>query len=543
MRKRADGIGPELHGSGDLAAEERYLSDGERYPVEEGTRYPGRDHPDEDPRGHVDFADVGELLELSDMHDTSDLVQGARRPEEKIAMTPQQFLELLGQEVADLQEQGPKQGGMSPSRDPRNMPATVVDEARIRLENRENRLEEQGGELSHEDEGTLHLLEQETDRRDLTAGLRALGQVVSATFGESGSDEGDDDEDDDDRSGDDDSDGDEADEDEAIGRIGDALEMLESEDLPPAAQHQVDQISDAIDDLLAIQDDEGDVDADDDSDGDLSPIGGEGSGALSGPSKEVLNVPMAVLDDVRIRARHAPTHTRESAGDLGLIERETARRGVAASVSVEDADLFAARSSQEWGHAVVTAALAPEVTPSLPAVETPGIEKTAAEDLPFDVFERSSDAFRSAERSLAAMAINHRSEQRARFAPPSPSLVAAAQVVLRKAMAGLRAHYTIDMFDLERVVSRKIAAADGTIVDGELVWHLILADHARRRRGAIDLVVPIAGGTPVGDAFVLADGRRLPLTRRALDAHLNIRREDTRWSTSPPAVERAFLEE
>ena len=207
---------------------------------------------------------------------------------------------------------------------------------------------------------------------------------------------------------------------------------------------------------------------------------------------------------------------------------------------------FAGKSAAHWSDAIV-AAMHPEPGPTFTGDGMAiGAVKEAAnvtDNELFDVFAEGSERFHTAERSLAALAVNRRPEGRGRFVPPSPQLINAAAAIFRKAMAKLRSGYSIDSFDLERVVTHKVAATTGGLIDGEFIWHAVLADHARGRRGTIDLVMQIVGGEPLDGVQVIAGNKRISFTQLALDEHLNIRRDNTRWPQRYTNAERAFIPE
>jgi hypothetical protein len=203
--------------------------------------------------------------------------------------------------------------------------------------------------------------------------------------------------------------------------------------------------------------------------------------------------------------------------------------------------IFDGASSAEWGLKIASAASKPEPKPFVRVGV--GAEKIVAEEVPFDLFSTDSSAYGTAARSLASMAVNRKPEERVRFAGPSPRLVNAAAAVLRKATSKLRGSYTVEDLVLEGVDFAKVAAVDGAVEEGEMRWHMTLADHARNRRGAIDMVVKIVGGAPIDAVSLLANGRSIAFTRSAIDQHLGVRRATTRGAHCHPRAERAFIEE
>lgn len=497
LRVATEAPEPELHAWGDLAADERGVPNDEKYPAEEGPRYHDRDEDASavsiwyaggptDPASDAGvWGDVGEMIGLTDLlHQTNAGRRDVASKKEKTAMDANEAFDVLA-------------AGLSPSRETTNIPSVVVEEAEIRLEHKKQRVEDRDGELGNEDEGTLNLLKEEEDRRGIpehtaSAALDAELRRIRTAADEADADDATDDvfgkssvDDDDDEDEDD-----EEDEDEALDRIDDAVDVLLEHSMDQDAAEAVEQIDQAVLDMRGVQE------------------GEEGEGdASNGEAND---------DDAK-----------DDDDD-----------------DDDESNPFAKGSSAAWGRKVA-AAIRPVVErrPDFGEGRRVGVEKVAAEELPFDLFEQGSGAFRSAERSVAALAVNRQPERRGRFTPPSPALCAAASHVLRTALGKLRGSFTIDSWDLEKVVTSKISQTDGSILDGELRWHVLLADHARNRRGAIDLSVAIVSGAPMDRVSISADGREIPLTRRALDEHMNVRRDATRMLHRPSHVDRALLEE
>lgn len=473
-----DGTGEELHAWGDLLPDTPD-DDVERYPAEEGPEYRGRDtmysipSSDSGPRW-VDTVDVGELIGLDDlMHQSGEGLQPTQSSRRKTEsrMTPQEFVKFVEDGVREAGDEGHERehraSGMSPSRSLHNVPQPVIDEARTRLE---HRAEDMGdGVLSREDEANLKLLEDETsERRGLSDkdAARKTAETAEQKVKAIGGEKGEKKPE---------HEASEAraemEEDEALERIEDALDELDEMSLAPDAEDEVDEIDHALDDLFAIQDEE------------------EGGKPGAHAKKD---------DD-------------------------------ADDKDDEHGNPFAKESARDWGEKLASAMQVAPVHASEPEPVRVGFERTAAEELPFDVFGGEGSAYYTqAERSIASATVNRLPEQRMRFAPPSGRLIDAAADVLKRTLAALRRSYSLEHYDLQRVVPTKVAHVDGSIVEGRFEWHVILADHLRNRRGELDLVLAVVGGRPEGDAMVYAGGRAIPLTRDAIDRHLNVRRDATR---------------
>lgn len=642
--KQADGIGPELHASGDFAAPAPDVSDGERLVVDEGPKYPARDRlhsqpGGQDADGYLDTrtyggdldVDAGELIDLADVFHESH----AKR---KKAMTASQ----------DLLQMLSKSSGNSPSRTTTDMPARVIVDVLDRPIDEDN-----------EAQANEHLLEEELERRGIeheelkraSVEKKAVDENPFAAKSESDDDDSDSDADDDDHEPvaskeHDEEEGAEAAEGAGLDHIDDALEVLEAHDLDPDALASVEEIRDVLDELLDVQSDEEHVDGNDEDGDDHGPQ----------PSKATQGIPAAVLVDADIRARHAQGGGIEDRADAGLYDGEMRRRGLAkrrknagsmdpagyayeASThcpgcayarfgdALDDPDtedsegnpihaffgydehdpqgvfcddcggeivepsdedqpsddsgddaaedgqpmhhhvdprqmklpgiakrkkqasagdsvdgIFDGVSSRAWGEKIASVNAPPAHRHGMQRFAV-GAEKIAAEDVPFDLFSGDDGHVSSAVRSIAALTVNRMPERQMRFAPSSPKLVASAEVILKRTLAKFKKSFSIDSMVLEKFEAVKVAAIDGAIVEGTFRWHLVLADHVRNRRGAIDVVVPIVGGLAVDAATIYADGRPIAFTRAAIDRHLNVRRDATRAGNRVPSVDRAFVEE
>lgn len=528
--KQADGIGPELHASGDFAAPAPDVSDGERLVVDEGSKYPARDRlhsqpGGQDADGYLDTrtyggdldVDAGELIDLADVfHETH-----AKR--KKTMTASQDLLQMLS-----------KSSGMSPSRNTHDMPARVIVDVLNRPIDEDN-----------EARANEHLLEEELERRGIEHEEKKKASVEKtaadenpfATKSESDDDDSDSDADDDhepvaSKEHDDEEDA-EAAEDAGLDRIDDALEVLEAHDLDPDALASVEEIRDVLDELLDVQSGE---------ESDEGDEGGDDHG--SQPSKATQGIPAAVLVDADIRARHAQGGGIEDRADAGLFDGEMRRRGLASKQASADGvdGIFDGVSSKAWGEKIASVGAPPAHRHGMQRFAV-GAEKIAAEDVPFDLFSGDDGHVPSAVRSIAALTVNRMPERQMRFAPPSPKLVASAEVILKRTLAKFKKSFSVDSMMLEKFEAVKVAAIDGAIVEGTFRWHLVLADHVRNRRGVIDVVVPIVGGLAVDAATIYADGRPIAFTRAALDRHLTVRRDATRAGNRVPSVDRAFVEE
>lgn len=642
------GLGPELHESGDLAADERDVPGDEKYVVDEGPKYRNRDtiyslpssnksDVDAYPHESLDFADVGEMFEFTDLlHQaartstmtTDDFMaqlmeqmkplmeggegesnEGGKRARRRTANAQSmgqceftsggrrcgkpaevfgrinalgfgldEWVDLCANHAAELEVEdhveggGEKRAGMSPSRETQNLPTSTVVDTTVRLEHRKDRVDDWGGELSNDEEAALKtLMEEEKDRgikqassdgandeefhdkeswvaalqrKYPDATLRDAGQGTTLALTGNGRGEvaywddshpsgafgfvydkpefgdlvapwGDDD--------------DVMEEHEPLQRR-EASRRTAALPFPPNEDED-----DAPMPAMSLTDD---ADADDDEgpDPEMDPEGAE-------------DFQLDRIEDAleELRVIQGDEDEEDGGDDDSVGEGEA----MEADGDDEDKDAdgknpFAGKSARALGRAV-HAALRPEAHPSASSPFRPGyaigMNKTAAVELPENLFGVSSDRFSSAERSLAALHVNRGPERRGRHEAVQPMLVEEAARDLRKALGALRKSYSVESYVLERTVTEKIAQADGSLMSGEFHWHVRLADHARRRSGNVDLIMRIEGGSPVPGVQVLSEGRRMPFTRSSIDRHLNIRRDATRAVPGYAHVDRALIEE
>lgn len=266
-----------------------------------------------------------------------------------------------------------------------------------------------------------------------------------------------------------------------------------------------------------------------------------------------------VTNEIEERAKHRELDSEEES-TLRILEREEEWRdskeanaaGTESDVHIpefddeEDEDLKAILTGEAFG--TVGSKIAADFDREMGLAQheyygTPpmhiGEDKTAADELEGDIFEDvNSHDYSPGERNLSAISVQHLMEERPRLLADRSLLVNAAANAYRQVMKRLGSHYISEQVSLQQIRAHKMNDMDGTMLTGQLEFHVILASHRYRRRAGITLEMPVVAGEPVPEVtMVTAGGERLAFNRENLDRVMNIRKTESKpsrgWSHVP----------
>lgn len=243
---------------------------------------------------------------------------------------------------------------------------------------------------------------------------------------------------------------------------------------------------------------------------------------MNNPQQNTEELPISVIDQVMFEleddeATRELSRSEQSA--KGLLEKELERRDMDHDDGEKKEAVFDAGSFM----AAFDEACAPPIKTAHREASFAGlgVEKTAAEDLPYDLFD--ADDYTHAERHLGSLVGNRLSEERPRVLARTDLLIREAADMFLKVQRKFRG-VVIASKSIQRIVPTEVNDSDGRMVVGEIRWNLLVADPAQRRRAALTMIMPVIAGRPCEEVLLeTAAGKHVKLDKAALHRLLNVR--------------------